>query len=190
MIKVPTVRESVTSAGQVGDVVDSILDEATIQLLRGPGWVLMDGRNIEGTRLNELTGLTTLPDARGVFRRAKNNGRSDGNENPAGELAVGSNQSDSTATNGLAATTSGSTHTHGIQTSNSDGNIGNTQVRLTTFTDSGDGLTGLTRTLNGNQTNFSPLFINNQNSSHAHVVTGDAETRPTNITVNTYIRID
>jgi hypothetical protein len=176
----PRINSIEDNAGQVGDVVDSILDEATIQSKRGPGWVLMDGRNIEGTELAQLTGWTTLPDARGIFRRAKNNGRSDGNQNPDGEVAIGTIGIDKTrrprdsSLSGSTNTTGNHRHNHNAVWNAGTGGGGG---RLQNFDSSMSDPTGIA-----------------QAGNHSHTATissgGDAETRPTNITVNTYIRID
>lgn len=50
---------------QIGDVKTSILTEVEFQSLYGTTWALMDGRNIAGSDLAVLTGLSSLPDARG-----------------------------------------------------------------------------------------------------------------------------
>lgn len=77
----------------IGTVVYSRMTEVQFQAVRGPGWILADGRNIVGSALHALTGQTTANDCRGVFIRAANNGRSDGNQNPDG-TAVGGYQAD------------------------------------------------------------------------------------------------
>jgi hypothetical protein len=176
----PRVNKAEFNAGQVGDVVDSTLDEAAIQLLRGPGWVLMDGRNIEGSELASITGLTTLPDARGVFRRAKNNGRSDGNQNPDGEVAVGTTGIDKTRrprdSNFSSGTNTTGNHRHNHNAVFNAGAGG-----------SGGRFVGADVDMNS-PTGIGPA------GDHSHSATisagGDAETRPKNITVNTYIRIN
>jgi hypothetical protein len=86
--------EYVNDNFNVGEVKQSILTEAQFQSLYGDTWVLMDGRDVTGSDLAVVTGNNTLPDARGVFLRGKNNGRSDGNENPDGESAIGTFQND------------------------------------------------------------------------------------------------
>ena len=55
-------------------------------------WVLADGRAVIGTAYQTLTGNASVPDLRGVFIRGKNNGRSDGNENPVGDMSLGAAQ--------------------------------------------------------------------------------------------------
>ena len=78
----------------VGDVRYSMLTEAEFQTQNGTSWVLMDGRNVAGSRYAILKSVTNIPDHRGVTPRVKNNGRSDGNQDPAGERALGSFQDD------------------------------------------------------------------------------------------------
>lgn len=80
--------------GGIGDVRNSRLTEAQFQALYGIGWVLYDGRDVTGSKLAVLTGENTLEDHRGVFARGKNNGRVDGNENPDGDVALGTYQGD------------------------------------------------------------------------------------------------
>ena len=77
----------------VGSVTASILTESQFQAqTASPApqtWILCDGRDVEGTLFSQVTGLTNVPDMRGLFIRGKNNGRSDGDQNPDGELALG-----------------------------------------------------------------------------------------------------
>ncbi|RIB25149.1 hypothetical protein C2G38_2166587 [Gigaspora rosea] len=54
----------------------------------------MDGSSIFGSDLEKKFGWNSVPDARGLFLRCKNNGRNDGLENPSGELDLGQYQSD------------------------------------------------------------------------------------------------
>lgn len=77
----------------VGDIRDSMLTEAEFQAQNGAQWVLMDGRNVAGSKYATLKGVSTIPDGRGVILRAKNNGRSDGNQNPDGDSSLGTFQS-------------------------------------------------------------------------------------------------
>lgn len=78
----------------VGSIIESMLDEATFQAEFGNNWVLFDDRSVVGTDYEALTGFSTLADARGQTLRMKNNGRSDGQEDPDGERALGSQQED------------------------------------------------------------------------------------------------
>jgi hypothetical protein len=78
----------------VGTVHESVLTEAQFQSIRGTDWVLCDGRNVAGSDYHAITGSVVIPDMRGLHYRGKNNGRSDGNQNPGGDLALGTFQSD------------------------------------------------------------------------------------------------
>lgn len=107
VIDEPANQRTVVSFDQgfIGQSIESMLTEAQHQALYGSGWVLEDGRDVTGSLYHQITGFTNVPDSRGLFVRAKNNGRSDGNQNPAGDLALGAFQND--AFQG---------HDHGIRT--------------------------------------------------------------------------
>lgn len=78
----------------VGSIIHSVLTEAQFQNIVGNGWVLYDDRDITGSKLHQLTGFTNLHDARGLTLRGKNNSRSDGKQNPGGDLGIGEYQAD------------------------------------------------------------------------------------------------
>jgi hypothetical protein len=59
----------------LGCIEQSVLTEAQFQNANGSNWVLCDGRNIVGSRLAQLTGISNAPDLRGEFLRGKNFGR-------------------------------------------------------------------------------------------------------------------
>jgi hypothetical protein len=177
--KIPIIAEFGRNVGQVGDVVDSVLDEATLQSLRGSGWVLMDGRDITGSTLADLTGWTNLPDARGQFRRAKNNGRSDGKENPDGDLALGQFQQDQQETVAVS-------HNHRWHYIS-----GNSR----TYTSSGSVQNFSFQGPNGNAAISATASVDDRINTNAYTsnesgASTNNETRVKNITINTYIRID
>jgi len=80
--------------GVVGQIASSMLTEAQFQSINGPSWVLMDGRSVAGSEYATLTGNSTIPDARGMVLRGKNNGRIDGNQNPAADRSLGEYEAD------------------------------------------------------------------------------------------------
>ena len=86
-------QESISS-GNIGDVKYSILQPFKFSQVNGPGWVLMDGRNIEGSNLAIISGLKEIYDARGVFIRGVNQNRDDGKGDVQINRRVGSYQSD------------------------------------------------------------------------------------------------
>lgn len=79
---------SKSSAG-IGEVRQSFLPPAQFNSENLGEWVLADGRDVSNSTYSELTGVSTVPDLRGVFLRGKNNGRADGNQNPDGEKNLG-----------------------------------------------------------------------------------------------------
>ena len=83
-----------TDRRAVGDVEQSMLTLAQFQAIKGTGWVLADGSSCVGTTYATITGASTVPDLRGLVLRGKNNGRVDGNQNPDGEVALGTYQAD------------------------------------------------------------------------------------------------
>jgi hypothetical protein len=78
----------------IGSYCDTDLTEAQFQDLAGDGWELADGGDCTGSQYAILTGNTTKPNAMGIFRRGKNNGRSTGTGNAAGERALGEYEAD------------------------------------------------------------------------------------------------
>ena len=156
--------------GSVGDSKYSMLTEVAFIAQNGGGWVLSDGRDVTGSSYAPLTGNTTVPDARGQFLRGKNNGRIDGQENPDGDVVLGTQQTD--AIQG---------HKHNYTRSwlgaNNFMHHPNTSVGLATGADnpvvtSGNGVTD-------------PV----DDGSNGVPRTG-LETRSKNITVNTFIKIN
>ncbi|CAG8720098.1 19086_t:CDS:2, partial [Dentiscutata erythropus] len=100
--------------GKLGEIRYSILNKEQFQELYGKEWILMDGSSISGSDLERRFGWTFVPDARGLFLRCKNNERSDGLENPSGELGLGQYQADNLKS-----------HTHvGLFVSNIEGQWG------------------------------------------------------------------
>lgn len=88
------------STGCVGDIKYSILKPGVFTK-RYPGWVLLDGGSsietdsiFKVSKLYNLLKVPSLPDARGVFLRGMNEGRSIETGNPDGDKPVGTRQSD------------------------------------------------------------------------------------------------
>lgn len=161
----------------IGDIVESMLTEPQFQELRGTGWVLFDDRDVTGSKYAELTGFTTLADARGIGRRAKNNGRSDGNENPDGDLPLGTYQADAFQK-----------HQHPLwtQTASAPGDSG----------DRMDANAGL-HAINATRTSAYSINVAGKNVYEGYAEEGGggtpktaSETRSKNITVNVFIKIN
>jgi hypothetical protein len=71
------------SVGAIGDVKYSVLPPDKFKEENGNGWVLMDNNiPLQGSNLNTKHGITSLPDARGVFIRSLNLNRNDEKADP------------------------------------------------------------------------------------------------------------
>jgi len=179
---------------EIGHIISAMLDEQTFRGIHGPGWVLSRGQSVVGSRYNELTGQTAVPDLRGMALRGKNNGRNDGNEDLAGELALGTYENDSTRiprdTN-LSGTTAGNgQHRHHSGLGTTSGNDALARYghetglsSLNTAWDEGANLSGATRAVRTNEVS---------NHTHTFTVTagGDNETRMKCMIVNHFIKIN
>lgn len=126
-------------------------------------WVLADGRLVVGSRFAELTGQLAVPDMRGMFLRGLNGARSDGMEAPGAPRALGSTQQ------------------HALQ-----GHGHATEIAIATAWHAPGPFVGAYGT-NQIITNrvMEPTTI-----AEYGTVQFDKETRPRNIAVNYYIRIN
>lgn len=77
----------------IGDIKYSLLAPDSFRKLHGKGWVLMDGREIKGTKLAQL-GFKKVPDARGVFLRGMNEKRAVDSGDADGDRDLGTYQKD------------------------------------------------------------------------------------------------
>ena len=151
--------------GRVGDIIQSMLSEAQFLEQNGVGWVLADGRSVSGSKYNTTTGNVSIPDMRGQFLRGKNNSRLDGQENPDGDVALGTQQSDEQKE-----------HRHFIH----DDAVGTTTPTNTTDP-MGSGVSGL----------YAGRRVPGGTAVHApSSYVGDNETRGKNVTVNYFIKIE
>ncbi|MEA2036392.1 MAG: hypothetical protein U9O94_02710 [Nanoarchaeota archaeon] len=89
-------KKPVVMGHAVGEIRTSMLTLAQFQAEFDDTWVLANGATAAGTDYNTITSESNIPDLRGRFLRGKNNGRSDGNQDPNGDLSLGSHRSDST----------------------------------------------------------------------------------------------
>lgn len=91
----------------VGTVIDSMLTETQIQNNYGTAWILADGRNVAGSKYASITGSSTVPDFRGRYARAKDNGS--GND-ANGDAALGTHRTNQNAQHNHTLTDPGHTH--------------------------------------------------------------------------------
>jgi microcystin-dependent protein len=168
-------RVLVGSIGEAGDAVGTIkksmLTIAEFQAENGASWVLMDGADVIGSDLAVLkTGdaITPylLPDARGQFLRGKDHGAT---VNPDGDTALGTVQTDEIKSH---------KHTAGATLSLPTGayKYGATAQNFIPYLD-------VTSLYNSGAGGTSARHVNNE-------TVGEAESRPKNITVNIFIKIN
>jgi len=172
--------KSVSSAA-IGDVKQSFLTEAQFITENGATWILADGRDITGSDYAGVIGNNTAPDCRAMFLRSGNLGRADGFVDPNGNQSTNTEISDKTALNGIGISMSGSGgHGHSISTIApgifSDPN-------LTGFVDS-------TATLNNAKAGTTMSTTGVSDHTHTLSISGDNETAPNHIIVNTFIKIN
>jgi hypothetical protein len=149
-------------------VLPAMLDEARFRGIHGPGWILADGRSVSGSRYHEISGSANAPDLRGIALRGKNNGRSDGNQDPDGERALGNFQSHAFGS-----------HTH-VQNQHRHTYIDETNLTTAVFNTAGG--TGMdNKTSVGKNTGWETG--SNQNA-------GSNETRMRNVAVNYFIKVN
>ena len=161
----------------VGSIIQSIMTEAEFQAEAGTSWILMDGRSIVGSKLARIKSISVIPNASGRFLRTAGG--------DAAALSV--SQGQTTAVNNLSVSANGAvnlTHAHSlpgiIVAINTNGSVGATatvgSIKLLTLQEQGSPGTGNSDTLN---------------HSHTCSTTSiDTETRPVNLTVNTFIKIN
>lgn len=145
----------------LGSIEMSMVTEAQFQSLRNAGWVLCDNRSIVGSALNLLTGQTNATDGRGRFSRGKDNGRG---LDPNGDSPINTLRAQSLKI-----------HSHAVSLNNVDGCATSVLAKLV---DDDNDLPGVV-----------PTDINLAVSLTINA-SGIAESRPNNITVNCFIRIN
>ena len=156
-----------TDVFPVGTIQQSLLTEPQFQSEMGSTkWVLMNGQSVAGSKYATITGNSNVPDAAGRFLRMVGG--------DAGSL--GAQQAQATAANGLTASTTGSDGNHTHTWTNS------TPSRITGGTDLASG---------GNFVVGGTDIASS--GSHGHTInmgSSDVETRPVNIAVNYFVKID
>jgi hypothetical protein len=159
----------VPASPNIGDIVTSTLSEPQFLSIHGAGWVLADGREVPGTKYASSVS-PKVPDLRGMFLRGINAGRSDQYADPDGDRTAGSIQSESTALPKAGFTTThAGTHNHAGR-----------------FVGNGAGA-HQPGPSGGPAYDSQPII---PDGDHTHtVIGGDAETRPRNIAVYFYIRV-
>lgn len=125
------------------------------------GWLLCDGSTFDQVvypgLYSFLNNSNIVPDLRGQFLRGKNNGRSDGKQDPDGERAIGHFQLDDFKTHRHAAIASN----HDVDSSASQGfPLGNNHISFRTSDRSGVDRTSLISNTGGTETRSKNISVN------------------------------
>jgi hypothetical protein len=162
----------------LGAITYSIVSEEDFRKINGSSWVLMKGQEIQSSRLCQLAKICRLPNATGRFLRIAGG---------ASEPTLGGLQGQSTAKNGLAASTSLTSNLNvsisGIRTRSDNSGACCAEMRLT----ANDRPGGYDYAANGVLMSLEGIATGGAWST---ALQGDAETRPENMTVNAFIKID
>lgn len=174
-----SVAQKVVCSGAVGDVKYSILEPDKFAEVNGDCWVPMDGRPLASTDvLSQLAGLSSLPNAGGLFVRAQDFANSDNDPGRDVNSAIATVQGDEVKS-----------HNHGV----SDPGHGHT------YTDRRAQIYPLPQyaaIVNG-QFGLPGVWVEDESRSTNSATTGisinpagGVETRPKNINLWVYIRIN
>lgn len=160
----------------IGDIKQSLLPVINFQQLHGDCWVAMEGQSITGSDFSSLTGVSNLPDARGKFLR--NLG---GN---SASLMQTQNSATKMPINPFITSQAGS-HQHDFVFERlSDNAVGSPPYQYL----GSSGSNVLEVRSGGDRTVVNSV---RPSGNHTHQITGgDLETRPENLTVNFFIKIN
>jgi hypothetical protein len=189
--------DEVLCSGAVGDVKHSILDPDQFAVVNGDCWVPMDGREMDpDDELRQITGLTHVPQGGGMFLRSQDFENSNNDPERDYNTDIATVQDDEIGSHDHSMSTAGShTHATGVIVELNAGD----DAAVATYawwSRTGHGSTpatwrasGTTSVQNQNNTRSGET---NSSGSHTHDIhsTGGDETRPKNLNLWIYIRIN
>lgn len=188
---------TVVCSGALGDVKYSILNPTQFALQNGNCWVPMDGGSMTGSKLAAIIGGSNVPNAGGLFLRGQEsaNGSTDNDPERNSNSAIAQLQGQNYESHGHSAslsvtgsTSNGGSHSHfgSIPARSEEGGFIATNFASFSATD--------------RPAVFNQTFNVNTAGDHAHSISGSAsgstnnaggnETRPKNLNLWTYIRIN
>ncbi len=190
------------NAFAIGTIQQAFVNEAEFQKQMGKGWVLCDGRNVVGSKWHKLGFGSNIPDCRGRFLRSFGSAAAPLKESQEQATAVGELKAAASTilTSPLSVTVEGSTSfanwtgdLYGVASEHAGTVPPNPYQGVETWNNTQVGRDG-------------PYWDRMFAHSHALKATGSAtggawttsvnvtssstETRPINVTVNTFVRID
>lgn len=179
--------QKVVCSGAVGDVKYSILDPTQFAAVNGPCWVPMDGRALAVTdQLRIVSGLTSVPDGGGLFLRGQEFSGSPNNDpDRTSGSTIAQIQNDEIRSHNHTTGSDGG-HAHDVPYDSGGGGNGyfGSMLWFTNVDDGGTFHTGFAEANGAGRTS--------SNGSHTHSIssTGGNETRPKNLNMWVYIRIN
>lgn len=170
--------QTVVCSGALGDVKYSILNPTQFAAVNGGCWVPMDGRALVATdKLRQVTGMTALPNGGGLFLRSQEFSNSldyDKSRNSASPIATVQTEAVQSHNHGV----NDPGHSHGYGDTRQNGDAGQKCGCA------GQSAPASTNTIDDSETtNGSGTGISIQNA-------GGPETRPVNMNMWVYIRIN
>jgi hypothetical protein len=198
--------QEVVCSGAVGDVKYSVLNPTQFAAVNGSCWVPMDGRSMTNSKLATITGTSTVANAGGAFLRGQDTNGSNSDPDKAENAPVATLQVDTLGTHShsLSGATTRDQYlsrlvqsTSGEESSNKNWlhgeepevlNNSNNTVRKTLERTQSRGIVS---------DESISLEITNTRIQRSHLVsdistdyTGHTETRPINVNLYTYVRIN
>ena len=178
-----------TDRWKVGDVRYSVLPPSQFERLN-PGWVLMDGRPVNNTEYQRLTGQSTIPNGQNMFVRGISMNAETSSRSPGDRQKASTARPDSAFWGHTVHSDSGR-HEHSIiiQSSENSGRWSmNHGVGDENKVAQGEG------GRNGHSERYLRVVGENSGGHHHDYIEiyrgGDEETRPVNIALFIYIKID
>ena len=177
--------QEVVCSGAVGDVKYSILNPTQFAAVNGDCWVPMDGRGMTGSKLATILGSNTLPDISGAFVRSQEfAGKADRDPERTSSSTIATLQDESFKSHNHGGSTSNDgQHNHGFSDTVPDVYQWNVSNAVT-------GNSKSTYLNEQNPKNDSDVTDLSTNHTHAVYSDGGSETRPKNLNLWTYIRIN
>jgi len=175
----------------IGDVRASLLTRTQFQARNGTDWELMDGTDVTGSALDTLVSLGSglLPDATGKFLRMDDGGV---DAQTLAATVSGTTQPDATSAaplsvsgNAVSHSFPGNQNAPGSSGAEWTNNTGQTSDRILR-----GGAPGQTNTFHPTNASFAKSNFNHSHTLSASVNASDTETRPVNITVNYFVKIN
>ncbi len=186
--------QEVICSGAVGDVKYSYLDPTQFAAVNGECWIPMDGRSITGSKLASITGLATITNVGGMFLRGQ-------------EMNGSNNDPDRTESTPVLSIQTNALGSHSHAMSNSSITYNDSYLTRVQSYDGGGNSYDIILPENGRSNSLavdeqqggSDRHLKFGNSLGARTLsltaisvssTGQTETRPTNINLYTYVRIN